>query len=181
MINQKFFFDYIRLHLFAGKLRPSQLAGLQAILNYQTLPDDRWMAYILATVHHETDKTMQPVREYDRGRGRIYGIADKVTGHAYYGRGFVQLTWKGNYAKMSKVVGVDLVNNPDLALDMKISTQILFHGMIHGSFTGKKLSDYFNAKKEDWIGARRIINGTDKANLIAEYAKQYYAAISYVK
>ena len=56
---------------------------------------------------------------------------------------------------------------------------ILFEGMILGTFTGKKFADYFSPTKEDWTGARRIINGTDKKELIASYAKRYYAAISY--
>jgi hypothetical protein len=51
--------------------------------------------------------------------------------------------------------------------------------MTRGTFTGKKFSDYFAADADDWINARRIINGKDKANLIAGYGKQYYAAISY--
>ena len=51
--------------------------------------------------------------------------------------------------------------------------------MIKGTFTGKKLSDYFVNVKQDWEGARRIVNGTDKKALIASYAKRYYAAISY--
>lgn len=55
----------------------------------------------------------------------------------------------------------------------------MFLGMTAGWFTGKKLADYFNPKKENWIYARRIINGTDKANLIASYAKRYYSSISY--
>ena len=52
-------------------------------------------------------------------------------------------------------------------------------GMILGTFTGKKLGDYFKGVKQDWEGARRIINGTDKKALIASYAQKYYAAISY--
>ena len=48
-----------------------------------------------------------------------------------------------------------------------------------GIFTGKKLGDYFNKTTEDWVNARRIINGLDKANLIAGHAKKFYGAISY--
>ncbi|MDQ3063498.1 MAG: hypothetical protein M3R14_11670 [Acidobacteriota bacterium] len=55
----------------------------------------------------------------------------------------------------------------------------MFYGMTNGSFTGKKLSDYFNPNKGEWVSARRIINILDKANLIAGYGKQFYAAISY--
>jgi len=52
-------------------------------------------------------------------------------------------------------------------------------GQINGSFTGKKLTDYFNKTTENWVQARQIINRLDKAQLIAGYAKDYYAAISY--
>jgi hypothetical protein len=50
---------------------------------------------------------------------------------------------------------------------------------MEGSFTGVKLANYFSSDKDDWVNARRIINGLDKANLIAAYAKSYYAAISH--
>jgi putative chitinase len=55
----------------------------------------------------------------------------------------------------------------------------MFVGMEEGILTGKKFSDFFNKAKEDWINARRIINGTDKAQLIAGHARKYYGAISY--
>lgn len=182
MLNSSFFFEHVRTALF-GRMNQTQVNGLIAILDHwnenYSEKDDRWLAYMLATVHHETDKTMRPIKEYGRGRGKPYGIRDKTTGKVYYGRGFVQLTWKYNYEKMSEVVHADLVRQPELALDLTNATTILFYGMMHGSFTGKKLEDYFNPSKEDWINARRIINGLDKANLIAAYGKQYYAAISY--
>jgi putative chitinase len=44
------------------------------------------------------------------------------------------------------------------------------YGMRHGSFTGKKLSDYISGAQLDYRGARRIINGHDQAALIAAYA-----------
>ena len=46
-------------------------------------------------------------------------------------------------------------------------------GMVHGTFTGKKLSNYFTATKSDWTNARRIINGLDKAAPIASLAKAW--------
>lgn len=183
MINKKFFYEHVRLHLFHGTMKPKQYNGIETILqewekNY-IQSDDRWLAYMLATTHHETDRTMQPIEEYGKGKGKPYGVPDPVTNKAYYGRGFVQLTWKYNYDKMSTVTNNNLVINPEYALDITTSTKILFYGMINGSFTGKKLNSYFGSGKEDWINARRIINGLDKANLISGYAKQYYAAISY--
>jgi hypothetical protein len=182
MINRQFFFDYARQHLF-GTLKQSQVNGLEAILDHweadYAAKDDRWLAYALGTTHHETDKTFRGIEEYGKGAGHDYGIPDPVTGKKYYGRGFVQLTWKTNYKKMGDLLGVDLVKYPEKALEIDIAAQVLFVGMTRGIFTGKKLSDYFSPSKEDWVQARRIVNGLDKANLIAGYAKQYYAAISY--
>jgi hypothetical protein len=31
----------------------------------------------------------------------------------------------------------------------------------------------------DWVSARKIINGRDRADLIADYGRAYYAALSY--
>ncbi|MCF8277013.1 MAG: hypothetical protein K9J17_09775 [Flavobacteriales bacterium] len=183
IINRTFFMEEVKASLYRGSLSAGQRQGLDAILNTWQAEhangDDRHLAYMLATTYHETDRKMQPIEEYGKGRNRPYGVPDAVTGKTYYGRGFVQLTHKYNYASMSQLLGVDLVNNPELALDLAISTRILFLGMFRGTFTGKKLSDYFSAAKEDWKNARRIINGTDRAEDIAAYARQFYRVIAY--
>lgn len=174
-INRKFFFDYVRLHLFGGSLKQSQVDGLTSILDYWengfANKDDRWLAYMFATAHHETDRKFQAIEEYGKGKGKKYP--------PYYGRGLVQLTWDYNYKKMGKQFDVDLLNHPEKALDLDLAVKIMFYGMTNGSFTGKKLSAYFNPNKGEWVNARKIINGLDKANLIAGYGKQFYAAISY--
>jgi putative chitinase len=183
MINRQFFFDHARQHLFGGSLKPGPVVGLTAVLDYweanSSKKDDRWLAYALATAHHETDRTFRGIEEYGKGRNKEYGKIDPETRVAYYGRGLVQLTWRNNYKKMGDLLGLDLVHHPEKALDIGIATKVLFVGMTRGTFTGKKFSDYFAADADDWINARRIINGKDKANLIAGYGKQYYAAISY--
>lgn len=179
MIDRGKFYEVVRTHF--GQLKQKQVDGFEAILNEWEslgLTDLRWLAYMLATAWHETAKTMQAIEEYGKGKGRKYGKPDPNTGHVYYGRGFVQLTWNYNYKKMGEVLGVDLVNNPQLALDTTIATKIMFEGMQVGYFTGKKLSDYFNEQKEDWLNARRIINGRDKAELIAEYGRKFYLTLS---
>lgn len=176
-MNKTSFYSGIRKSLFGGKLKQEQVYGIESILNEwqrRDLCDKRRLAYMLATTYHETAGTMQPIEEYGKGKGRVYGKPDPITGHTYYGRGFVQLTWKQNYKTMGDLLGIDLVNKPDLALKPDIATQILFEGMLQaksykGDFTGKCLEDYFNDKKDDPVNARRIINGTDKANLIAGY------------
>lgn len=179
MLDRKKFYDSVRPSIF-GALSQKQVLGMETILDEweaEKLADLRFLAYMLATTYHETAHTMEPVAEYGKGKGRKYGVPDPDTKQTYYGRGFVQLTWKYNYEAMSKVTGVDLVHNPDKAMELPIATKILFYGMLHGSFTGKKLSDFFNDLTTDWFRARKIINGLDKAELIAGYAEKFYNAL----
>lgn len=129
------------------------------------------IAYVLATVEWETAQTFEPVREafwlsedWRRNNLRYY---------PYYGRGYVQLTWKSNYQKYGQILGIDLVNNPDLAMNPNVSLFILVHGFKTGGFTGRKISDYINKFQTDFINARRCINGTDKAHTIAQIADRY--------
>lgn len=182
MIDRKAFFDGVRARLFHGTLSQRQVDGMTAILDeWDRRPgndlhhsdDPRHLAYMLATTQWETASTMWPIEEYGHGAGHAYGVPDPVTGQTYYGRGFVQLTWKANYENMAKRTGADLVHHPELALAPKIATQILFDGMRDGSFTGVGLGRYFNATAEDWFNARRIINGTDKAAEIATLGRTY--------
>ncbi|HEX8735125.1 MAG TPA: hypothetical protein VF721_07390 [Pyrinomonadaceae bacterium] len=191
-INRKFFFDHVRNTLFGKALTQKQVDGVNAIFDQweskNAKQDDRWLAYMLATVYHETDKKFQGIVEYGPdsyfkkydGRKDL-GNTEPGDGLRFKGRGFVQITGRKNYTNFSKILGVDLVNKPELALELDNCVKIMFYGMTNGTFTGKKLSDYFSATKEDWVNARRIINGTDKANLIAGHAKNFYAAISYTQ
>lgn len=178
MINRKAFFDKVRLAPFPGALQPSQVSGTEAILSEwerRGLTDMRWLAYMLATAYHETAHTMQPIAEYGRGKGHKYGLP--VNGKTYYGRGYVQLTWDYNYKKMGDLLDIDLVNNPEMAMEPKVAAAIMFEGMIRGSFTGKKLADYFSQSATDFVTARKIINGLDRAELIAGYARQFHGAL----
>lgn len=180
MIDRKYFFDTVRDSLFGGELTQGQVEGMDAILNEweaRGLADLRWLAYMFATTYHETAKTMQPIAEYKLGKGRSYGKPDPITGETYYGRGFVQLTWKANYKRMGDLLKIDLVNNPALAMVLKYAVPILFEGMIKGLFTGKALKHYFTDDINEPVKARKIINGLDKANLIAGYHYKFLNAL----
>lgn len=180
MINRKHFFDTVRESLYGNTMRQEHVDGMEAILNEweaQQLTDLRWLAYMLGTTYHETSRHMQPIQEYGKGKGHTYGIPDPATGLVYYGRGFVQLTWKANYKTMGDLLGKPLIESPEMAMELDIATQILFKGMIKGLFTGKKLANYFDVDTEDWVNARRIINGTDCAEQIAGYGKKFYNAL----
>lgn len=128
----------------------------------QGINNPNQLAYVLATVRHETAHTYRPIDEYGGPRTRYA---------PYWGRGYVQLTWLSNYQKYSRLTGKDLVNQPQLAKEPLTAAFILVHGFRTGGFTGKKLSDYIYASQCDFKNARRCINGTDKADLIASYAR----------
>lgn len=130
--------------------------------------DGSKLAYILATAWHESK--LKPIKEYRANQGTaLYSTQNNYWHTGYYGRGFVQLTWKDNYQKMANWLGIDLVNKPELALKTEVAAKIIVYGMINGSFTGKKLSDYIGGSYNDFYNARRIVNGLDKAQLINNY------------
>lgn len=188
------FFGKVRHGPFAGRLTPEQVQGMNDLLDAFLAvgtTDLRFIAYGFATNYRETGGRMQPVRETfatsdARARKgvarRAYGKPEGPWGHVYYGRGDVQLSWYRNYVVMGRILGIPLAQNPDLALESKTSKRILVEGMTRGKsskgdFTGKSLEDYFNATTDDPVGARRIVNGTDVAALIAGYHKQFLAAL----
>lgn len=194
-MNRQTFFTEIR-PMFGGTLSQSQVDGLNAILDANEIyrVGNKQFAYILATVYHETGvainkqliRTMQPVEEMGKGKDRKYGQKVKHNGEAYilpdkifYGRGHTQNTWYEIYEKLTELAKKqgydwDFLNNPDLLLQMQPSIWAMFEAMKIGLYTGRKLSDYINTQKCDYVNARRIINGTDKAELIARYANQFY-------
>ena len=199
MILTKKGFDILRQGL--GKLTQSQVDGINFIVS--EFDKDKSVsypqaAYMLATAWHETATRMLPIEEYGKGKNRTYGtwyrnsigaLYSFIDGsrrsaylhndypYLYYGRGYVQLTWYFNYESASKKIGVDFLNNPDLVMNKNHAVKIIVQGMKDGWFTGKKLSDYINQSQKDYVGARRIINGTDKDKLISGYAETFEKAL----
>lgn len=188
MIDRDKFFDKVREDPFGGNLTQSQVDGLSFLLDVweRHFPgsDIRWLAYSLATVFHETDRTMTPIEEYGEGSGKSYGAPAGPHGQCYFGRGFVQLTWFDNYQKgetrLREIYGVEcpMVRYPGRMLEHEPSALVLFDGSINGWFTGVRLGDYFNATEEDAYNARRVINGTDKADVIANYYESFKQALT---
>ncbi|MDI7862522.1 hypothetical protein MRS76_11175 [Rhizobiaceae bacterium n13] len=191
MIDMETFFAYARRAPFGGALKQVQINGVNAILAAAAAAgviDLRLIAYMLATAFHETGGTMAPVREtFAKSDAQAVASLEKAwrdgklgwvtkpywrpdkSGRSWFGRGLVQLTHLVNYEKMSKLVGIDLVRDPATAMGLQTSAAILVIGMMRGTFTGKKLSDYFNVSVNNAEGARAVVNGKDKAKLIAGY------------
>jgi len=180
--NRKKFFDGVKDRIDAT-LTQSQVEGLNVILEGIELSPVGWSvqraAYALATIFHETAGTFQPIHEYggaayfnrrynpNTAVGKRLGNTKPGDGARFAGRGYVQLTGRSNYRKF----GIE--DTPDDAMKPDIAFHILDKGMHDGTFTGKKFGDYITGAKTDYVNARRIINGTDKAGMIAGYAKSF--------
>lgn len=184
-INRKAFFDAYRRAW--GPLTQTQVLGLGLLLNAleldATVVDIRHAAYMLATVKHECADTWQPIAErgspgyfamYEPGtrRGDALGNLHHGDGARYKGRGYVQITGLDNYTRISLAVGIadTLRLYPEQALEPATAYRIMSVGMRDGLFTGARLGKYINATRCDYLQARRVINGMDRAELIAGYA-----------
>ncbi len=199
-IDREVFFEGVRGPLYGGRLALTQVAGLTALLDRfeagGEARDRRFLAYMLATAHHETGGRLQPVREtfatsdavaigrLDRAfaAGRLPQVSEPywrrdAAGKSWLGRGLVQITHRRNYERLSEFIGIDLVARPERAMEMAVSVEILFVGMHRGVFTGRRLADHFSAGRVDWVGARRIINGLDRAERVAGYGRAFFAAL----
>ena len=187
LINRENFFQLVRLSGLFGKMTQSQVDTIDSIFNEwerRQLKDKRWLAYMLGTVYHETTMNMRAVEEYGKGYGHDYGkklkrsrVPYSTPDKLYYGRGLVQITWYENYESFGRLLGIDLLNKPELALDTDIAVKIMYIGMINGDFTGRGLPHFFSSTNEDWINAREIINGEDCAEKIARYGKLFFKCL----
>ena len=183
-INKSVFFDFYRNAF--GRIDQSQVAGLNAILEFieadKEILDVRWAAYMLATTKHECADKWHPIKEigtasyfkrYDRSTqtGKRLGNTEQNDFIDFIGRGYVQITGRANYQNFG------IADTPDKALEPATAYWIMSSGMRSGAFTGKKLSDYIHGGFCDYVPARRIINGTDRAEIVAGYAKKIEAAL----
>ncbi|NES80892.1 MAG: hypothetical protein F6K10_05515 [Moorea sp. SIO2B7] len=213
-MDRAVFYDEIRHDLFGGRLTQEQVDGMEVILNFWENPpvqptgdfkvnwDIRsmeWLAYMLATTFHETARTMQPITEYgsfgyfrrycnrsDLGNGPANG-GQADDGPRFRGRGYVQLTGRSNYTKMTPIVrqfypnSPDFTQEPDAVKKPEYAAVIMFYGMFLGTFTDRALKHYIGDPDRgqivDYYHARRVINRLDKARLIEGYAKDFEQAL----
>jgi len=168
--SRKPFFDGYRKAF--GALNQEQVDGLEFLLG-KIESDPEWklveeVAYVLATIRHETDDTYQPIKEYRAKAGtKLRKTQDRYWPSGYFGRGYVMITWEENYKKFG------IADHPEKALEPETAYRILSEGMRKGTFTGKKLSDFISEKEIDYYEARTIVNGHDKALAIADLAESF--------
>ena len=127
-----------------------------------------------------TPYVRQPQKLANKVYGGRLGNDGPDDGWLYRGRALAQITGKDLYRRLSKLVGIDLVANPDAALEIAIAAKILVVGLVQGLFTGKKLADYITPAKADFKNARATVNADVKANgqKIADYAVTYLNALA---
>lgn len=168
----------------AQKTQLRQLVGLINCDRRITSVEQR--AYMLATVRHETADTFSPISErgaveyfdrYEPGtpKGRSLGNLERGDGFLFRGRGYVQITGRLNYSKLSdpQYANRNLVVSPDDALIPDVAYKILSCGLAFGLFTGAALDRYINHNGTDYFNARRCVNGLDRALKIAGLAKLF--------
>jgi putative chitinase len=203
IMNRDVFYDAVRTSLFAGKLSHSQVDGMENLLdvwdkyfaNDHSIPNPTdHLAYDLGTAFHETARSMQPITEYGQVAyfdkyepgtklGEQLGNTEKGDGYRFRGEGHVQNTGRRNASKATTRLnelfhlGIDLVADPEKRRDPFVSAMSLFLGNKEGWWTGRKLGDYLTAGRPDFVNARRVVNGTDKAATIAGYAAKFKTAI----
>lgn len=89
-------------------------------------------------------------------------------GYKFRGRGFIQLTFRGNYGLFSKDSGIDVLKSPDLLLEEA-------NAMICALWFWQKKNLNKLADKDDLKGIRKIVNGgyngLDKCEKILEKYK----------
>lgn len=199
-MNRSAFFNHLRHSgVFATSLTGGQVNGCEALLDAGEGYDLPHLAHVLAEVYHETGGGMLPVKETvfahskDKNptdktvigrlnrafsRGKLTWVKTPYWRGGWFGRGQIQITHESNYRKASALVGVDLVANPNRALDLDISAQIACQGCRSGMFTGKRLSD-FDGPEYDHHNARAIVNGDKRAMgpTMVKYGKAFEAAL----
>ena len=200
-LDRAVFFNHIKRSLFKGRLKQVQVERIDAVLaelEYAAIDHLGAWAYVLATGHHEAGQwlyykelggvdyftKLYDIQGQRPAKAKELGNLNKGDGARFCGRGPVGITGRNNYRRQSKKLGIDLESSPELAEQADIGARLLVEGMRDGDYRRRldgrpyRLSDYFDGKRCDYIGARNIVNGgQDKAQLIASYASAYYAAL----
>ncbi|TXL75392.1 hypothetical protein FHP25_14215 [Vineibacter terrae] len=161
----------------AGGTRDETRDAIMTECERQGVTLDTQVAYLLATCEHECG--FRPIREGQFGGRPAQGSERFRRGlryYPYYGRGYVQLTHKGNYQTYATRLGIELVGDPDLALEPNVALYVLVHGVTNGSF-GAAMTRFVNARQTDFVNARRSVNGLDRAEHIAGLARRWLAWI----
>lgn len=115
----------------------------------------------LATIKIETSSFAPMVEEYS---GNPYEYFSKYDyrkdlgnvypgdGYLFRGRGLIQITGRYNYSHYSEETGLDLIKDPDLALNIIVAAKIF-------AYYFKEHDINIFACMEDWRKVRQLVNG----------------------
>lgn len=153
-------FPYTRTSNIAGNL-PYVTAALAAF----GLTDANMISVALGTIRAETEGFV-PIAELPSHFNTLPGqaafsayesrLGNKKPGDGarYRGRGYVQLTGRGNYEKFGKVLDISLLDNPDSACAPEVAACLL---AAYLDANREKLSRAL--AKDDLRAARKVVNG----------------------
>lgn len=161
----------------AGITNPYSISGILAIISKESgfIPQSE-KAYsgtsnsrireIFSKTRELSDQELtalkrDPVKFFDFVYGGRYGNAPNE-GYKYRGRGFNQLTFKDNYAAYGKMIGLDLVKNPDLVNDPDTAARVVAAYM-QNQF--KKFPELFYSR----YGARHINDFNDTTTAVGAF------------
>jgi predicted chitinase len=199
-MNKTVFYTYVRNAPFGGRLSQSQIDGMTAMLaaweKYGD-GDNRKLAYGLATAFHETGGRMTPIREafatstanairaLDKAwaAGRMPQVRTPYWREGWFGRGRIQTTHLPNYQFVQTKTGLQCVTNPDILLTEQGDAKVFWPSLFEGWWTRgrERFSKYFDDDTTDPVGARAMVNGKDKARLIASHYASFLAAIEHAQ
>ncbi|MBK7447860.1 MAG: hypothetical protein IPJ45_17920 [Ignavibacteria bacterium] len=156
MYNREYFFHNYKNYF--GRLNQSQVDGLEFLLSKfdnENFSAEQ-VAYMLATVKWETAHTFQPIEE--RGGYNYFkyligklGIRNLIEANKFKGRGYIMITGRTNFEKFSLIMGIDFITNPELVREPENAYKIMIYGFVNGTFTGKKITDYIDGDKLDYL------------------------------
>lgn len=134
----------------------------------------REQAHLLAQIAHESANLRTTVeygtynyfKKYNNRKS--LGNTEPGDGPRYRGRGLIQITGRANYSEMSKELGVDLINNPELLekFPLALETAFIFW------YNRDKLKEF--SLKNDIIKVTKIVNGG--TNGLSDRRKQLHKA-----
>lgn len=149
---------------------------VEAALVAKGITDKNTQAVALATIRVETASFL-PIKEYGgpnyffrmydikspdperRKVAKMLGNTQPGDGVKFHGRGYVQITGRANYLKYGQKIGVDLIANPDAALDPVVAAKI-FAEYFRDHGIDVWANKAFQSKSEaDFQKCRRLVNG----------------------